>query len=165
MQEIDKTQWEQEITRAPKDVFVIVNLYQEYSEESILLTQVLSVLARKHPKVKFLKICATKAIENYRDKDVPGMLIYKNGEIEHTLIPAAETFGGLKMNEETVEFVLAMKKVVETDIEEDPMEKILFKTKIYRGKRKRSDGSDDEQDAEGRKDREYASNQYHFYKK
>ena len=97
------------------------------------------------------------------------MLIYKNGEIEHTLIPAAKEFGGMKMNVDTVEFVLAVKKVMETDIEEDPMEKILFKTKIYRGKKKGSDQedneSDDEQDADKRKDREYASNQYHFYKR
>ena len=165
VREFDKTQWDHEVSRAPEDVYVIVHLYQDYVDESMLLAQILAKLAPKHPKVKILKICATKAIENYQDVDVPGMLIYKNGDIEHQLIPCANKFGGLKMSEDTVEFVLALKGVMETEIEEDPMEKILFKTKIYRARQKNEDESDEEKDAAGRTDREYCNNQYHFYKR
>lgn len=62
------------------------------------------------------------------------------------MIPCDKNFGGKKMNPDTVEFVLAMKKVLETEIEEDPMEKILFKTKIYRPRQKNDDESDEEDD-------------------
>ncbi len=40
--EINRTSWEQEITNAPKDVFVIIHLYQDYVAECHLLNDVLA---------------------------------------------------------------------------------------------------------------------------
>ena len=72
---------------------------------------------------------ATKCIENYLDIDVPGMLFYKNGDLMDKIIPASPIFGGAKMNVDTVEFVLAMKHIVDAEFEHDPRAK-LQKMKI-----------------------------------
>jgi hypothetical protein len=64
---------------------------------------------------------ATKCIENYLDMDVPGVLIYKDGDLVDKIIPAAPVFGGKQMNQDTVEFVLAMKKIIDMELPEiDP---------------------------------------------
>ncbi len=72
---------------------------------------------------------ATKCIENYLDIDVPGILIYQAGDLKDKIIPAAPVFGGPQMNQDTVEFVLAMKKIIDMEFECDPREK-LQKMKI-----------------------------------
>lgn len=99
---------------------VVITLYQNYVETSVKLVEILDKVARKHKYVKFIKMVATKCIENYMDFDVPGMLFYKNGDLMDKIIPAADVFGGKLMNQDTVEFVLAMKNIVEAEFEEDP---------------------------------------------
>ena len=101
------------MTRAPKDAIVIITLYQNYNAESVKLVEILEGVAKRHPYVKFIKMIATKCIENYLDMDVPGILIYRNGDILDKIIPAAPVFGGPQMNKDTVEFVLAMKKIID----------------------------------------------------
>lgn len=65
------------------------------------------------------------------DIDCPGILIYRNGDLLDKIIPAREVLGGLRMNNDTVEFVLGMKRVLEIEFEEDPREKLeVFHTKI-----------------------------------
>jgi hypothetical protein len=109
---------------------------------------------------------ATKCIENYMDVDVPGMLFYKNGDLVDKIIPAAAVFGGGQMNVDTVEFVLAMKHIVDAEFEVDPRTK-LQKMKITM---KRGEGSDhkhrnqDESDEDEEDDREYLNNQMFRYK-
>lgn len=91
-----------------------------------MLNNCLAELAKKHPTRKFIKIQATKCIENYMDMDCPGILIYRNGELEDKIIPAGPVFGGKKMNIHTVEFVLSFKKIIDVDFEEDPREKLVM---------------------------------------
>ena len=80
-----------------------------------MLNKILPILAKRHPSRKFIKIVATKCIENYLDMDVPGILIYKNGELLDKIIPAGDIFGGKRMTVETVEFVLGFKRVLEVE--------------------------------------------------
>ena len=77
-----------------------------------------------HPSRKFIKIVATKCIENYQDIDCPGVLIYRNGEPIEQIIPAGEVFGGKRMLVETVEFVLGFKRILDIEYDEDPREKL-----------------------------------------
>ena len=56
--------------------------------------------------------------------DVPGILIYRNGDMIDKIIPAGEVFGGKRMTVETVEFVLGFKRVLEVEFDEDPREKL-----------------------------------------
>mmetsp|Transcript_6634 Transcript_6634/g.5940 ORF Transcript_6634/g.5940 Transcript_6634/m.5940 type:complete len:83 (-) Transcript_6634:152-400(-) len=77
-----------------------------------------------HPTRKFIKIVATKCIENFLDIDCPGVLIYKNGEYLDKIIPAGEVFGGKRMTVDTVEFVLGFKRILDIEYDEDPREKL-----------------------------------------
>lgn len=109
---------------------------------------------------------ATKCIENYLDIDVPGLLFYQNGELLDKIIPAGVVLGGKLMNQDTVEFVLAMKKVIAMEFDEDPRLKLTqmkiqmqSKSSAKKGKRNEDESDEDEED-----DREYASNQLFRYR-
>lgn len=129
--------------------------------ESAILNTVLEKVAKKHPYVKFIKIVANKCIENYLDIDVPGILLYKNGDLMDKIIPAGPIFGGKHMNSDTVEFVLAMKHVVDMEFDEDP--RIKLKDFSIVQKQKRGRHNEDESDDEEKEDREYTNTQMFRY--
>lgn len=83
-----------EVTNAPKGVFVVLLLYQTYVQASNVLEKVFENLANKFPFVKFMKITATNCIEKFKDDDVPGVIIYKDGTLHKQFIPAYYYFGG-----------------------------------------------------------------------
>lgn len=87
-----------EVNNAPKDVWVVIHLYQTFNDISNILGKIFDNLAAKFPLVKFTRIVATNCIENYRDEDVPGVIIYKNGNMFKQFLPATDFFGGKKMN-------------------------------------------------------------------
>lgn len=94
------------------------------------------------------------------DVDCPAILIYRNGDLADKIIPAKEVFGGLRMNCDTVEFVLGLKLVLEVEFEEDPREKLkVFNAKIAPKKHR----NQDESDSDEAEDREYMSNQLYQY--
>lgn len=96
--EFRKQDYVTEINNAPKDVYVIIHLYKNWSENSNILSRIFDNLAKKFVLVKFTKIEANNCIPNFQDKDVPGVLIYKNGKMIQQYIPATETFGGNQMS-------------------------------------------------------------------
>ena len=127
-------------------------------------------MAPLYPKVKFVKMVATKCIEKLADESCPSMLIYKNGEVFKQLIPL-KLFVSLKgitrkgKNREITNSIDLIKlfgklKVIEVEEEDEEDEeefKILAALKS-RGKDKEEGGSDEEGD------REYSNNQYWKYK-
>ena len=78
---ITKQDFQIEVTDAPKGTWVVILLYQDYVPISLKIVEIFNQLQEKYPEVKFLKSIATKTIENYRDSDVPGILIYKDGDL------------------------------------------------------------------------------------
>ncbi len=96
--ELRRQDFVQEVNNAPKDVFVVLHLYATFNDYSNILGKIFGNLAPKFPLVKFMKIVATNCIENYRDQDVPGVIIYKDGTLFKQFIPASEVFGGKRMN-------------------------------------------------------------------
>lgn len=96
--EIRKQDYVAEVTNAPKDVFVVLHLYQSYIQASNILTNIFQMLAKKFPLVKFINIQATNCCEGFKDSNVPSVLIYKNAELIRQLIPASYYFGGNNMS-------------------------------------------------------------------
>ncbi len=94
VQELRKQDYIAQVTNAPKDVYVVLLLYQNYVEASNIMMNIFEKLAPKFPLVKFMKIVATNCIENYKDADVPGVIIYKNSQLTRQFIPATYYFGG-----------------------------------------------------------------------
>lgn len=108
---------------------------------------------------------ATKCIENYMDIDVPGILIYRNGDLLDKIIPAAPVFGGKQMNKDTVEFVLAMKSIIQAEFEEDPRTKLQkMKIDMVKGGKKGRARGEDQSDSDDEDDREYLNNQMFKYR-
>jgi hypothetical protein len=132
--EIQRPEFEIEVNRAPAESIVVITLYQPYIAESVKLVSILDRVAQKNPHVKFIKMQATKCIENYMDYDVPGMLFYRGGDIIDKIIPAGPVFGGPSMTQDTVEFVLSMKKIIEGEFEEDPRMRLQkMKIEVVKG--------------------------------
>ncbi len=58
----------------------------------------MEVKAKEHPDIKFLKIVGSKCIPNFKDEKCPGIIIYKDGNLVKTILPASPALGGLRMN-------------------------------------------------------------------
>ena len=56
---------------------------------------------------------------------MPGVIIYKDGEIVEYMIPALEKLGGVRMSYDIVEYVLSLHKITETEAEMDPREMLM----------------------------------------
>ena len=128
----------------------------------MILNRLLTEIAPRHQYVKFIKIVANKCIENYLDIDVPGILFYKNGDLLDKIIPAAPVFGGKHMTRDTVEFVLAMKMIIDMEFDEDP--RIKLKQFNMNTKKKQGKRNEDESDSDEADDREYTNTQMFRYK-
>ena len=121
-------------------------------------------LALKYPKVKFVKSVATKCVENMIDRDLPAIMVYKDGDLVNAMMCARQIFGGVRMTLKTVEYVLSMQKIIDLEFEFDPRDKLkLMNTSIIKGKNAGRHHEDDV-DSEGDDDREYVSNQMQRYK-
>lgn len=80
MFEISRDEWMAHINQAGEDVLVVVFLYQDYIEKCQVMNQKLKEACKKYGEVKFVKILATKASENFPDASLPCIILYKNGQ-------------------------------------------------------------------------------------
>ena len=165
--EINKPEWEAHITNATKGVNVVIHLYQTYNTECTLLNKCLDILAPKYPTTKFVKAIATKCIENFKDRDLPALLFYKDGAVTGKIIPCGVELGGVRMNPRTVEFNLMMhKQIIPLEpFEEDPRDKLkLMNTVIHKKGAAGRQNMEDDLSSDGEDDREYMNNQMTRYK-
>ena len=121
--ELKKQDFVQEVTNAPKEVYVVLHLYQDYVMDCKILDKIFENLAKKFILVKFMRIRATSCIEGYPDSNVPGVIIYHNNELMKQFLPCTYYFGGEgHLSEKKVEWILSSLNVLKTDLEEDPFE-------------------------------------------
>ncbi|KAM6132690.1 LOW QUALITY PROTEIN: phosducin-like protein 2 [Pterocles gutturalis] len=129
--EICGEQYVKEVTNAPEDVWVIIHLYRPSIPMCLLVNEHLSLLARliarKFPEVKFLKAIVNSCIQNYHDRCLPTILVYKTGEIKHRFIGVAEC-GGMYLKVEELEWKLAEVGAIETNLEENPKKDVIMMT-------------------------------------
>lgn len=78
--EISRDEYIREVTEADPESFVILHLYQDYNEFCNLINQHLPVIAKLYAHVKFVKIVATKCIDQFPDERCPCFIIYKAGK-------------------------------------------------------------------------------------
>ena len=159
--ELKKQDYIQEVTNAPKGVYVVLHLYQDYLMDCKILDKILDSLAHRFVLVKFMRIKANECVEGLKDKDVPAVIIYHDGQLLKQLIPASYYFGGAgKLSPEKVEWILGSLKVIKTELENDPFDEdddTGFKiTKAH--KKKKDDYDSDSEDDGRKKDREYGWN-------
>ena len=159
--ELKKQDYIQEVTNAPKGVYVVLHLYQDYIMDCKILDKIFDSLAHRFVLVKFMRIRANECIEGFKDKDVPAVIIYHDGNLLKQLIPANYYFGGAgKLSPEKVEWILGSLKVLKCELENDPFddeEDTGFHVSKAHKKQKEDYDSDSEDDGR-KKDREYGWN-------
>ena len=133
--------------------WVVVLLYKPGIDASRKLEEVLPRLADRHRATKFMQIIADQCIENFPDRNVPALLLYFDGVCTEQLIGLAQ-FGGARVTADAVEWVLAQKGAVQTELEEDPRKKLnaassgggIFAGRAGAGRRRRGDDDDEDDD-------------------
>jgi hypothetical protein len=60
---------------------------------SIRLQRILSSLATKFPRTKFVSIIGNQCIENYPDHALPTLIIYRNGDVTNQIVGAGGILG------------------------------------------------------------------------
>ncbi|NXJ96189.1 PDCL2 protein, partial [Corythaixoides concolor] len=127
LREICGEQYVKEVTNASKDVWVIIHLYRSSIPLCSLINEHFDLLSRKFPEVKFLKAIVNSCVQNYHDRCLPTILVYKTGEIKGRFVGAAEC-GGMFLKVEELEWKLAEVGAIETDLEENPKKDIMDMT-------------------------------------
>lgn len=144
--EISKQDYVREVNEAGPGVYVLLHMYQDYIPACRAINAAFEELCERFPTYKFVKIQATRCVENFRDRDCPTLLIYKEGVLVKQFAACSGLFGA-KITADAVEWKLAEEGVWETEMEEKPEQG--FKVR-------RVEGRDDEDSDE--EDREYMSN-------
>ncbi|XP_073520895.1 phosducin-like protein 3 isoform X1 [Phyllobates terribilis] len=121
--EISGQDYVQEVTKASKDLWVILHLYKQGIPLCTLINQHLAALARKFKDVKFVKSISTTCIPNYPDKNLPTIFIYRNGEMRAQFIGPL-LFGGMNLTRDELEWKLSESGAIKTDLEENPRQQI-----------------------------------------
>lgn len=121
--EISGQDYVQEVTKAGKDLWVILHLYKQGIPLCSLINQHLTVLARKFKDVKFVKAISTTCIPNYPDKNLPTIFVYRDGDIRAQFIGPL-VFGGMNLTQDELEWKISECGAIKTDLEENPRQQI-----------------------------------------
>jgi len=130
-----------------KDTWVVVHLYKAGIPKCQLMTERIATLAKKFPATKFVKIFSDEAIHNYPDKNLPTLLIYRDGEMKGQFVGLGQ-LRGESMTASDLEWALSRIGVVKTTMEEDPRGKPEIKglREGYVSRRRNIDDDDDVDD-------------------
>jgi len=120
VQEIVKADWLREVNETSKTCWVVISLYQDSIVESRLLDEILLVLAPKFKYIKFLKIKAQQAVENWPESRLPTLFLYNEGELKHQLFTLNE-LGGKSTKADDLEWYLVEKGIItDSELDENP---------------------------------------------
>lgn len=152
--EITAEDYVREVNEAGEGVPVVLNFYQDYVPETVVLNRAMESLAEEFPKVKFLRTKATKCVENFPDSSLPYMLHYKDGQLVQTIGKGA--FAAYpKISGYSLKHLLSKLKV---DGFEDPHYDDHKAKHFVESIRKHREHGEDMSSDEEREDRQYVSN-------
>jgi len=88
---------------------VVVFLYKDGDPQCSQLASQLRILAKRYPRTKFVSIVGNKCIENYPDRLVPTLILYRGGEVAAQVV----SWGKDRVREpQELEALLVVSKVV-----------------------------------------------------
>ncbi|EGR28939.1 phosducin family protein, putative, partial [Ichthyophthirius multifiliis] len=108
--EISKDQYVEHVSNAPPESWVVLHMYNDSNEYCLLINQYFSRLAIEYPLVKFVKIVATKCVENFPESNCPCFIIYKGGKMVVNLQSIDKFIG--KVTKENIEKLLHQHSVI-----------------------------------------------------
>lgn len=94
---------------------VVCFLYKDGIDTCRLLAGYLDTLAVKYPATKFVSIVGDQCIPNYPDRNLPTLLIYRNGELHRQIVGLRPEIGldGMKTKCEDIELLLTAVGAIE----------------------------------------------------
>ena len=146
LREISKQDYVNEVTNAPKGVYVLLHLHQDYVEPSERLGMILYQLSKNYPTYKFLKIKADRCIENFPDVKVPTLIIYKDGDLKHNVVRIDKetkviTYASI---EKFLKKIAVFPKTEDDDDEEEDQSKFMLRRNFVDRDADRSDSDEDD---------------------
>ena len=108
---VSREQWTKEVTLISHSNPVLVLLTKENSKACYPLERVMEDVARKYrtSRTKFRRAEARDIIPNYPERNVPTLILYRNGDVVENIV-GIEQFGGMNgVNTETVRRRVRMK--------------------------------------------------------
>ena len=111
MMHVSHEQWTKEVTEVSRSHPVLVLLTKENSKACYLLERVMEDVACKYrtSRTKFRRAEARDIIPNYPERNVPTLILYRNGDVVENIV-GIEQFGGMNgVNTETVRRRVRMK--------------------------------------------------------
>ena len=108
---VSHEQWTKEVTEVSRSHPVLVLLTKENSKACFTLERVMEDVARTYrtSRTKFRRAEARDIIPNYPERNVPTLILYRNGDVVENII-GIEQFGGMNgVNTETVRRRVRMK--------------------------------------------------------
>lgn len=118
--EIKASQYVDEVNKAPKDIWVIVHLYDDSSSISTKANGFLSQLSQKFPACKFIKIKSSECFPGFPPSNYPAFLIYQNDDLKQQIF-GLTFFGGSEFTVDDLEWVFAQCGAIKTTLKENPI--------------------------------------------
>ena len=144
--EISRDDYITHVTNAPKESFVVLHLYQDYLEKCKLMNELMTRMAAKYPLIKFVKIVATRCIENFPDSKLPCLIVYKEGKMTNNI-----TNVDIEMKMTVFGFETLMAKIYVIEKNEDEEDEEVKRIKQI-GKGKAKPKNEDESDSDDGKE-------------
>mmetsp|Transcript_8612 Transcript_8612/g.12268 ORF Transcript_8612/g.12268 Transcript_8612/m.12268 type:complete len:254 (+) Transcript_8612:50-811(+) len=127
---ISRTEWSKEVNESSTKSWVLILLHSQNSSpasiplhleicrlvENVIYTE----LARKFHNIKFVTIPSRSAIPNWPDANLPAIFCYRHGALQHQMVGLQDFGYGIPTTEQ-VEWKLAMRGVLKTDLNEEPL--------------------------------------------
>ena len=120
-----------QVNDASHDAWVVVHLYADPVPACEAVDAAMVVLARKFPAVKWVRACGARNVERWPDRNCPALFLYHGGETRHQQIGVAE-MGGSKLTADDLEWFVAQRGVLETELECDPRKALRGRVNITR---------------------------------
>jgi hypothetical protein len=117
--------FENDVKLASRHGLVLMLLYRERDSASALMLGHLEALARKYPTLRVCRMRASEQVQNFPLGDCPTLMAYKEGRVAAQMV-RLDAFGGSRCTAKDVEWRLAQKGLIESDLNEDPRESALF---------------------------------------
>ena len=147
LRQISKPDWNKEVNEAGKDISVVLHLFNDAVPACRVVSARMAELSAKFKATKFLKIVSTQAIPDYPDRNLPTILIYRNGDPTTQWVGShIQKLGGVNITAEILEWHLSRVGALESEMTEPPEQQLLKMAMHVVNKKNVNSDSEDEDD-------------------
>merc|ERR1712173_327390 len=113
---MELTAWtfQKEVDGAPKNVWIVIHVYQDYMERCARMNYAIAQVAKSYPNIKFLRARSDRlGLDDYPEIGLPTFIVFKNGQQLQNRIAVHEQLGKSPFDVKDVEAFLIKHKVIE----------------------------------------------------